>query len=292
MSFSKYKVKQITEFIRKNLDGYYSENEIQQFIFILFEYELGFSKVELVTRSEEEIDEEKHGKFLDYLNQLKTYKPIQYITGETSFYGLNFHVNSYVLIPRPETEELVDWILKQKLPRNPIILDVGTGSGCIAVALAKNLPGSIVHAVDISENALGLANENAILNKINVNLSQENILNPSEEFKKSEFDLIVSNPPYIALSDKANMNKNVLDYEPHLSLFVPDEDPLVFYNAILEFSMDSLKENGQVFFEINESFDKEIVALMKNHNFAQIELRKDINDKFRMVSGRKTAIVI
>lgn len=292
MSFSKYKVKQITEFIRKNLDGYYSENEIQQFIFILFEYELGFSKVELVTRSEEEIDEEKHGKFLDYLNQLKTYKPIQYITGETSFYGLNFHVNSYVLIPRPETEELVDWILKQKLPRNPIILDVGTGSGCIAVALAKNLPGSIVHAVDISENALGLANENAILNKVNVNLSQENILNPSEEFKKREFDLIVSNPPYIALSDKANMNKNVLDYEPHLSLFVPDEDPLVFYNAILEFSMDSLKENGQVFFEINESFDKEIVALMKNHNFAQIELRKDINDKFRMVSGRKTAIVI
>lgn len=292
MRFSKYKVKQITEFIRKNLDGYYSENEIQQFIFILFEYELGFSKVELVTRSEEEIDEEKHGKFLDYLNQLKTYKPIQYITGETSFYGLNFHVNSYVLIPRPETEELVDWILKQKLPRNPIILDVGAGSGCIAVALAKNLPGSIVHAIDISENALGLANENAILNKVNVNLSQENILSPSEEFKKREFDLIVSNPPYIAFRDKANMNKNVLDYEPNLSLFVPDEDPLVFYNAILEFSMNSLKENGQVFFEINESFDKEIVALMKNHNFAEIELRKDINDKFRMVSGRKTAIVI
>jgi release factor glutamine methyltransferase len=292
MSSCKYTVKQITEFIRKNLDGYYPEKEIQQFIYILFEYELGFSKVELVTRSEVEIDEETQRKFLDYLNQLKTYKPIQYITGETSFYGLNFHVNSDVLIPRPETEELVDWILKQKLSCNPIILDVGTGSGCIAVALAKNLSGSIVHAVDISENALGLANENAILNKVNVNLSQENILSPSEEFKKREFDLIVSNPPYIALRDKANMNKNVLDYEPHLSLFVPDEDPLVFYKAIMTYAMGSLKENGLLFFEINESFDKEIVALMKNHKFAEIELRKDINDKFRMVRGRKSATVI
>jgi release factor glutamine methyltransferase len=292
MNSCKYKVKQITEFIRKNLDGYYSENEIQQFIFILFEYELGFSKIELVTRSEEELDEETYEKFLHYVKQLKTLKPIQYITGVTSFYGLHFHVNSHVLIPRPETEELADWIIKQKLPLNPVILDVGTGSGCIAVALAKNLPGSMVHAVDISENALGLANENAKLNKVNVNLSLENILRPTEDFRRKKFDLIVSNPPYITLAEKEKMNKNVLDYEPHLALFVPDEDPLVFYKAIMTYAMGSLNENGLLFFEINESFDKEIVDLMKNHKFAEIELRKDINDKFRMVRGRKSATVI
>lgn len=292
MSSCKYKVKQIKEFIRKNLDGYYPESEIQQFIFILFEYELGFSKIELVTRSEEELDEQTHEKFLDYVNQLKTFKPIQYITGETSFYGLHFHVNSDVLIPRPETEELADWILKQKLPPHPVILDVGTGSGCIAVALAKSLTGSVVYAVDISEEALEVATENAKINGVNIVLSLENILRPTEDFKRNKFDLIVSNPPYITLAEKEKMNKNVLDYEPHLSLFVPDKDPLIFYNAILDFARGSLKENGQLFFEINESFDKEIVALMKNHNFAEIELRKDINDKFRMVRGRKTAIVI
>lgn len=292
MSSCKYKVKQITEFIRKNLCAYYPENEIQQFIFILFEYELGFSKIELVTRSEEEVDIKTYGKFLDYVTQLKTYKPIQYITGETSFYGLHFHVNSHVLIPRPETEELVDWILKQKLPHNPVILDVGTGSGCIAVALAKNLPGAIVYAIDISNQAIELANKNANKCGVKIVLGNENILAPSEELKKKRFDLIVSNPPYITIGEREKMNKNVLDFEPHLALFVPDEDPLVFYNAILTYTLGSLNENGRVFFEINESFDKEIVALMKNHNFAEIELRKDINDKFRMISGRKTAIVI
>lgn len=292
MSTCKYKVKQITEFIRKNLDGYYPENEIQQFIYILFEYELGFSKIELVTRSEEEIDEETHGKFLDYVNQLKTYKPIQYITGETSFYGLQFHVNSHVLIPRPETEELADWIIKQKLPLNPVILDVGTGSGCLAVTLAKYFPGAIVYAIDISNKAIELANENANKCGVKIVLCNENILSPSEDLKKRRFDLIVSNPPYIALGEKEKMNKNVLDYEPHLALFVPDEDPLVYYKAILTYALGSLKENGQVFFEINESFEKEIVALMKNHNFAEIELRKDINDKFRMVKGRNSALVI
>lgn len=292
MNSCKYKVKQITEYIRKNLDGYYPESEIQQFIFILFEYELGFSKIELVTRSEEELDERTYGRFLYYVDQLKTFRPIQYIKGETIFYGLTFMVNSHVLIPRPETEELVDWIIKHKLPPNLAILDVGTGSGCIAVALAKNLPQSIIHAIDVSENALELANENAKLNKVNINFILENILRPSEDFKGNKFDLIVSNPPYITPGEKEKMNKNVLDYEPHLSLFVPDEDPLVFYKAIMTYAMGSLNENGLLFFEINESFDKEIVALMKNHKFAEIELRKDINDKFRMVRGRKTATVI
>ena len=241
----------------------------------------------MITNASGQID----GKIMDEITniskQLINYKPIQYILGWTEFYGLNFKVNSNVLIPRPETEELVDWILKEKLPAKPDILDVGTGSGCIAVALAKNLPGGTIEALDLSEKALQLARENAAINSVKVNFYLENILDPSTKLKHSRYDLIVSNPPYVTPDEQQSMSKNVTDYEPHQALFVRHDDPLLFYRAIVNFTIHALREGGWVYFEINESFSSEIAELLKNSNFTDVELRKDIHEKFRMIRGRK-----
>ncbi len=289
MNSDKYTVNQISAFIRKELQNYYSKREIQQFVFLLFNHTLGFSKLDIVLRSGEVVDEKTFMEFSDYIFQLKQFRPIQYILGETVFYNLYLKINPSVLIPRPETEELVSWIINEKIPLNSRILDVGTGSGCIAIALTHKIPGIVAEAVDLSGEALKLAQENAEKHKVNIYFSQENILEPSETLKKKVFDLIVSNPPYVTKSEKKKMHKNVIDYEPHLALFVEDSTPLKYYDAILAFAASSLTNNGLIFFEINESFHKEIVALMKNHNFAEIELRKDINNKFRMIRGRKSS---
>ena len=218
------------------------------------------------------------------LKQLKQEIPVQYLLGKTSFYGLEFEVNANVLIPRSETEELVDWILKSqksKVESQKIrILDIGTGSGCIAIALAKNLPNATVFAIDVSENALATAKINAENNSVNVTFINQNIL--ETEDLQQQFDIIVSNPPYVRHLEKEEIKKNVLDNEPHLALFVADNDALVFYKKIAELAQKNLSENGQLYFEINQYLGKETIDLLQKMNFATTELRKDIYGNDRM----------
>ena len=226
------------------------------------------------------------------LDELQTGKPIQYILGETEFFGFTFKVNPFVLIPRPETEELVDWILTKVQTRNsdgdeqgkPLrILDIGTGSGCIPVSIKKKLPKAEVYGIDISGEALETAVKNAVLNQAEVEFLKEDILNPSARLSALTFDLIVSNPPYIAHKEKEQMHRNVLDFEPETALFVPDNDPLKFYRHIADFGIEHLAHNGLLFFEINENFGQETVELLTSKGFKRVTLRKDLAGKDRMV---------
>jgi release factor glutamine methyltransferase len=219
------------------------------------------------------------------LDSLKNEIPIQYLLGKTSFYGLDFEVNPAVLIPRPETEELVDWIISydqiHKSTKPLRILDIGTGSGCIAISLAKNIPNSQVFAIDVSEKALATAQKNAEINNVKVAFLEENILETDD--LEQQFDIIVSNPPYVRQLEKQEIKKNVLDNEPHLALFVEDNDALVFYRKIAELAQKNLLPNGQLFFEINQYLGKEMMELLEKMGFKNIELRKDIYGNDRMI---------
>ncbi|MDD3566985.1 MAG: peptide chain release factor N(5)-glutamine methyltransferase [Bacteroidales bacterium] len=222
-----------------------------------------------------------------YISQLKLQKPIQYILGNTEFFGLNLRVTPSVLIPRPETEELVDWILKTHNSTSPSILDIGTGSGCIAIALAKNIPGAKVFALDISPEALVLASENAEKNDASVTFINKNILHLPTELDGSPFDIIVSNPPYVRESEKKLMEPNVLEYEPELALYVSDANPLEFYKAIASVAQKHLKPKGWVYCEINEAFGIETASIFAEMGFSDLTIRKDINGKERMLRCRK-----
>ncbi|WP_141882971.1 peptide chain release factor N(5)-glutamine methyltransferase, partial [Flavobacterium psychrophilum] len=219
------------------------------------------------------------------LLQLKEQKPIQYILGETQFFGLPFYVNENTLIPRPETEELVEWIIKENLKisslKNLKILDIGTGSGCIAISLAKNLPNASVFAIDVSDKALATAQKNAVLNEVDITFIEKNIL--QTEDLNQEFDIIVSNPPYVRNLEKKEIHKNVLEYEPHLALFVEDNDSLLFYRKITELATRNLSNNGQLYFEINQYLGKETVELLEKYNFKNTTLKKDIYGNDRMI---------
>jgi release factor glutamine methyltransferase len=220
------------------------------------------------------------------LEPLKKEIPIQYLLGKTSFYGLDFEVNNHVLIPRSETEELVEWIIQStsKLEKKDLkILDIGTGSGCIAISIAKNLPSASVFAIDVSENALATAHKNAERNKVNITFINQNIL--ETEDLKQQFDIIVSNPPYVRHLEKAEIKKNVLDNEPHLALFVEDNDALIFYRKIAALAQKNLSPNGKLYFEINQYLGKEMIALLEKMNFKNIELRKDIYGNDRMITA-------
>jgi release factor glutamine methyltransferase len=230
---------------------------------------------------------------------LKKEKPIQYILGETEFYGLPFLVNVNTLIPRPETEELVEWIIKStnyEIQSTKLrILDIGTGSGCIAISLAKNIPNAEVSAIDVSEKALATAKKNAEINKIVVNFINVDILKindlaelPTSNFQlPTQFDIIVSNPPYVRNLEKAEIKPNVLEYEPHLALFVEDTDALLFYRKIANLAKENLSENGQLFFEINQYLGKETVELLEDLGFKNIELKKDIYGNDRMIRSTR-----
>ena len=279
-----YSIKKIISFIKSELKEFYLVNEIDSFIYLIFEKLLDYSRTQLLLYQDKEINKNSYHKIKQITSDLKTYKPIQYILGETEFYGLKFNAVQNVLIPRPETEELVDWIIKENANKSIKILDIGTGSGCIAISLAKNLPKSIVYASDISETALKVAEQNCNLNNTNVRLLNFDILDSETELDET-FDIIVSNPPYITEKEKVVMQKNVLDFEPELALFVPNEDPLLFYRSILNFGLNHLSANGQIYFEINESYGKETESLMKEKGFENIVLKKDINGKDRMIKG-------
>lgn len=239
-----------------------------------------------------EIQQVKFDEYLQVLHRLKTGEPLQYVIGDTVFYGLTFKVSSAVLIPRPETEELVDWIIQRCTsdqftpPGNGSILDIGTGSGCIAISLKKHLPNFSVSAIDVSKSALAVARGNALLNDAEVNFIHADIL----DYKSTEkYDVIVSNPPYITRQEQQAMHKNVLENEPHLALFVSDERPLIFYEAIAEFALGNLNENGLLCFEINEHLGKQTVEMLVDKSFVNITLRKDMQGKDRMIlaSGMK-----
>lgn len=237
---------------------------------------------------EYQLAEERQGKMKAILKELSTGKPLQYALGHTEFYGLPFKVNPSVLIPRPETEELVEWVLKSDLPQTDIsILDIGTGSGCIAISLKKNLPNATVWAIDISADALETAKENAKLNEVEVNFIEADVLNLTynSQLTTHSYNIIISNPPYVTPSDKDLMHTNVTDFEPHTALFVPQDDPLLFYKAIADLAAEKLVKGGLLFFEINESYGNKTAEMLRAKLFTDIELRKDLSGRDRMVKA-------
>ncbi|ATA91331.1 protein-(glutamine-N5) methyltransferase, release factor-specific [Capnocytophaga canimorsus] len=274
-------LKTFQAYLHQKLSAIYTADEIQNFYFLLLEFYAKKTKVEVLLSPDFELSERIKTQILSASDRLITQEPIQYILGETEFFGNRFLVDRHVLIPRQETEELVDWILTS-IPQNKAIsiLDIGCGSGAIAISLAKALPKSKVEAWDISEEALVKARENALLNQVTICLSQVDILHTQKLTKK--YDVIVSNPPYVRHCEKQEMQRNVLDYEPHLALFVSDENPLIFYEKITELAKKSLNDNGQLFFEINQYLSKDTLKMLENKDFKPI-LRNDLNGNPRMI---------
>ncbi|MBE8727112.1 peptide chain release factor N(5)-glutamine methyltransferase [Flavobacterium hungaricum] len=282
------KIKQYrTQFI-KELAPFYDAYEAESFFYLILEDKYKLRQIDLALNHELTFNEDDFVIWNGLLKQLKNEVPIQYLLGKTSFYGLDFEVNENVLIPRPETEELVEWIINENAAvsksKKIKILDIGTGSGCIAVSLAKNLPNAAVYAIDVSKKAIETAKRNAANNNVEVVFMLKNIL--ELEILKSDYDIIVSNPPYVRNLEKQEIKKNVLDYEPHLALFVEDDDALVFYRQIASLGQKNLSDNGKLYFEINQYLGKETVDLLENMNFKEVEIRKDIYDNDRMVSCR------
>ena len=275
-----------TVFIQE-LSAIYDEQEIDSFFYIILEDFHHMKRVDLALNPDFELSPEFLKQWENVVAQLKEQRPIQYILGETEFYGLPFYVNEHTLIPRPETEELVDWIIKASKVASQKsqvkILDIGTGTGCIAISLAKNLSNAKVYAMDVSEKALEVAQKNAKRNEVTVEFLHQSILE-TEDLGQT-FDIIVSNPPYVRHLEKEEIRKNVQDFEPHLALFVEDEDALLFYRKITELAVKNLNDNGQLYFEINQYLGNEMVQLLQQHNFQQIELRKDIYGNDRMIFG-------
>lgn len=269
------------------LQGMYDREEIHSFFYLLCDSFLNYRRFDVSMNHDRLLSKPTIARFDSALARLQAQEPIQYILGCTEFYGLPFQVNKYTLIPRPETEELVDWILSHVQNQGVVldILDIGTGSGCIAVALAKILPRASISALDISLKAIALAKENAINNNVSVSFSDQDILDTKSLEKK--YDVIVSNPPYVRQQEKKAMHTNVLAYEPSNALFVPNGDPLLFYRKIAQLAMVSLQTKGWLYFEINEYLSKEMDVLLKEIGFANIEIKKDFRAVPRMIKCQK-----
>lgn len=258
------------------------ENERESIVYWLLEYYLEVSKTDVLLGKEVT---EKPVDWENIIRRLNNNEPIQYVIGETEFFGRKFFVSPDVLIPRPETEELVQLIVADNsIPSSPTILDIGTGSGCIAISIAAEKPDATVVAFDVSDAALEVAQKNAVLNNAKVEFVKQDILKP--DVHKS-VDVIVSNPPYVTNGEMAEMNANVLDFEPHLALFVENERPLIFYDAICEYAQKNLAENGKLFFEINEYLGNETATCVKSHGFEEVEIVKDINGKQRFIAASR-----
>lgn len=287
------RLKDLKDIFHKELDVIYGEEEVNSFFFMLIEDYYDIHRIELALQPETTITKREQVPIFKALDDLKDEIPIQHILGKTEFFGMQLQVNNKVLIPRPETEELVQWILDTVENRNNLkILDIGTGSGCIAITLAKNLPTTEVFALDVSNEALSVARENAELNNVDVEYIKANILDEENVMLSlskhlNKFDIIVSNPPYVRQQEKQEIKNNVLNNEPHLSLFVSNDDSLQFYKAIVQFGTNNLRENGLLFFEINEYLGNEMVQLLKENNFNSIELKKDMFGKDRMIKATK-----
>ena len=281
-------VKDIRNYYCEQLCSIYDKDEANAMILILFEHYFNISRVKMALEPGLRLSESEMLTFHFAVKDLLKNKPLQYIIGETEFCDLKFKVNESTLIPRPETSELVTKIVNGQQTtdnRQISILDIGTGSGCIAISLAKHIAGSKVYALDISEKALEIAKENAISNNADVTFIHDDILSLKNNIE-TKFDIIVSNPPYVRELEKAEMRDNVLNWEPHTALFVSDNDPLIFYRTILEFAKTHLNENGEVWFEINEYLGKEMTELCKAMGFSDVEINKDFRGKERVISAR------
>ena len=277
-------LKEFKEHFFKRLSPLYPAQELESFFRILMETYLGLSSIDVHLNPDKKIKLKKLDHLLAALERLVHFEPLQYILGQTEFYGLHFTLNPNVLIPRPETEELVEWILKDTdAGAHFNILDIGTGSGCIAVSLAKYLPLASVAALDVSEDALTLSAHNAELNNAEVHFLQQNILE-TKALQKS-YDIIVSNPPYVRNLEKPEIEVNVLDYEPHLALFVEDHDALIFYRKIAELAKGALSPKGRLYVEINQYLAEETQVLFKEFGFNEVELRNDFAGKPRMIKA-------
>lgn len=272
--------------IKKELQGIYPPEEIRSLSLLVLTHCAGIQPVKIHSNPDQPLSESALAQINKIIDGLKVHKPVQYMIGTTQFYGLQLKVNEDVLIPRPETEELVHWILSDYSRTNFLrILDIGTGSGNIALALAKNLASADVWATDNSAPALHLAKENALKNGLMVHFVFSDILHAGSYSLPGQYDIIVSNPPYIPESEKNSLPRNVSDFEPHQALFVPDHDPLIFYRKILSFAQIKLKQGGAVYVETHENFAHQVADLFRKEGFFNAEVRKDINEKNRMVKA-------
>jgi len=272
-------VKQLIDYIISELRGFYPEEELRELAYWIIEESTGITRTQILTDCK---DTQNISNMEIILQKLRAHEPIQYIFGHTEWKGLDLRVTPDTLIPRPETAELVEWVLQEADRDKPLsVLDIGTGSGCIAIALKKAAPKWQVTGLDISEEALAVAKENAIRNKVEVNWLQADILSPIANNPLPIADIIVSNPPYICDSEKKDMDARVLDYEPHSALFVPDADPLLFYRQIASLASSP----SLVFFEINEAYGNEVCAMMEQMGYSDVQLKNDMYGKPRMVFG-------
>lgn len=276
---------QIQEFEKEffsELQGIYPKEEITSLFHILMDSYTEFSRIDLLMNPEKGLKAEEKSKLTEGLKRLQKEEPLQYIVGETEFYGMSFQVNPSVLIPRPETEELVSWVLDEvKVVKNLNILDIGTGSGCIPISIAKHTAHQ-VFGFDISEKALHTARQNAALNQVEVNFRKADILNPPKI--EEQFDVVVSNPPYIPQAEKSKMQKNVVGYEPEIALFVEDDDALLFYREIIKFTQEHGKPTAKLYFEINEYLQQEMESLLQEFGLENYTFKKDHFGKYRMLS--------
>ncbi len=261
----------------------YEPEEVLSFFYMLSEKILGLRRVDVAINLHKELSVEEVSSFAEAERRLKMQEPLQYIIGDTAFYGLHFLVNANVLIPRPETEELVDWIVRdhQNLNTKLKILDIGTGSGCIAISLAKNIPGIEVHAMDISDKAIKVAKENAERNGVVIKFIHADVLKAQD--LQEDYDVIISNPPYVRELEKQEMRQNVLDNEPAQALFVSDQAPLIFYKKITELAKKRLTNNGVLYFEINQYLGNETKRMIESFGFESVILRKDLYGNDRMI---------
>lgn len=273
----------IYTYIKQELSVFYSETEASAMAKCILTDIFGLSAIDLYVGKDMNFSSEMMERLGDILFRLKSYEPLQYIIGETSFCGLTFEVSPDVLIPRPETAELIDWIATDDNRCGIRILDIGTGSGCIPVSLSVRMNSPEVYAWDISEKALAVAKRNAERNNVNVDFRCVDVL--GNNIPPVKVDVIVSNPPYITCSEKKDMEKNVLDWEPQLALFVPDNDPLLFYLRIAQLGLDLLDKPGKIYFEINQAYGKETVDMLTSLGYTNIELRKDMSSNDRMIKA-------
>jgi release factor glutamine methyltransferase len=271
-------------YISDSLKPYYPETEISAFLRLIASHVTGLSYSAFLADRSKKLTEEQQQKIEEIVDRLKTYEPIQYILEETEFFGLPFYVDQNVLIPRPETEELVELIINDNQNKEASILDIGTGSGCIAIALAKYLKNTDVSAWDISYKAIDVAVVNSKRNSVDVSFKRVDVLGHYPTDKR--YDIIVSNPPYVLESEKGSMQANVLDYEPHSALFVPDNRALLFYERIADVAIELLNKGGYLYFEINQAKGEETVRMLEEKGFSDVTLLQDISKRDRMVKAR------
>jgi release factor glutamine methyltransferase len=281
-------VGELYDMVFTSLRKIYDAREASNISDWLFESTLSMKRMDKIMHKNDVVNERLESKIKKQLDELLQHRPLQYVVGESFFYKMRFNVSEHVLIPRPETEELVEWVLSHVATSKidtPAILDIGTGSGAIAISLKKELPAGSVTGIDISDKALAVAAENAQINNVEVDLKNVDILDEVSWKLLRSFDVIVSNPPYISVNEASSLNKNVLDYEPHQALFVAEDDPLIFYKKIKDFATAHLKPNGSVFFEIHESRGAALVELFEKSMW-KTELRQDLHGKDRMVHAQ------